>query len=242
MHLLTQTRPAHPLRRNARLLLLAALALAAGSAEAQEPGFFVGVQAGASLLKGSDAEVSSGGTSTNVGRVKFGEGPLGGLTAGYNFANGLRPELEVNYRRNSFGGLGGGDIRAGTATANLYYNFVRNGYYFYLGGGGGYASLRGHFNQGGADTDYRSLYQAGTGFGFAATPSLTVGIDYRFQGAFERADFSRDINGTPGSTSLRYRGSLVSLALRFDLGRLFGGSSTAAGEAREPVRIVPVGS
>ncbi|MDP3294161.1 MAG: outer membrane beta-barrel protein [Nevskia sp.] len=198
---------------------LAILALACPVVADEGP--YLGLQGGLSKIDSTDIK----------------NGPAGGVVAGYTFANGLRPEVEVSYRRNAF--EGDGDVRAGQAVASLYYNFSRNGYYFYLGGGGGYAQLSAAIGGIGKDKDGTPVYTAGTGIGLAATRQLMVGIDYRYVGTFDDSTFSYTVNDVPLSVDYKYRGSFVSLALRYSFGSARADSFPVSRPA-ESVRVVPV--
>lgn len=212
---------------------------ASGAAGADQQGTYIGLVGGVGLLNDTAATVSSGGVAT-TGTLEFSDGPIGGIVTGYTFANGLRPELEVTYRRNRFDG-GGGNVRTASGVASLYYNFSNKGYYFYVGGGGGYANLRAYLDEAGGDTANKAVYSAGTGLGFAATRNLQVGVDYRFTGTFDRPVFTYDVGGAPVDAAFRYRGSVVTIGLRYSFGAIFGGgegSGVRAGD--EDVRVVPV--
>lgn len=217
-------------------LSVAILALA-GPVAADE-GLYLGLQGGLSKLYNTDITATADG-ETASGPISFKNGAAGGVVAGYTFANGLRPELEVSYRRNAVDG--DGDLRAGQAVASLYYNFSRNGYYFYLGGGGGYAKLSAAIDGAGKDKDGTPVYSVGTGFGLAATRQLMVGFDFRHVGTFEDSKFSYSVDGVPLDASFKYRGAFVGLALRYSFGSARADSFPVSRPV-EPVRVVPVGS
>ena len=135
-------------------------ALLAAMPSQADQGFYLGGIGGVTL--DPDATVSfideDGGTATD--RVSFTEGPAGSFVAGYTFASGLRPELELGYRRSD---IDDSEARVETAqaTGSLYYNFSRNGYFFYLGGGGGYAKVRLDAGAIGKDDDGSPVYSLG---------------------------------------------------------------------------------
>ncbi|GAC1633401.1 MAG: hypothetical protein NVS9B10_28700 [Nevskia sp.] len=225
-------KPRDPLKPAAAAIATMLLASPAYAAE----GLYVGLQGGVGLPSATRISTTANGTTTSSD-AKFKDGPLGGLVLGYGFANGLQPELEASYQRNEPKGRGG-DIRAGTATGNLYYNFSQHGYYFYVGGGGGATYVRLHASGGGGDSSYKPVYQAGTGFGLTAARNLLVGIDYRYRGSFERAKFSYVSQGVATETRFNYRGSAVTIGLRWAFGEV--AATGSAPGYREPVSIVPL--
>ena len=155
-----------------------------------------------------------------------------GVIGGYSFASGLRPELELNYRRNRFssdlfGSIGHYD-HADTALANLWYDFKAPTGLFsvvhpYLGGGAGTVG----FNNDtgallGADDvsryDYEFGYQAGAGVGFDVTPRLTLSLDYRHLWS-NRGGFPTLIApGVPVSLEQRYLANTALLSVRYSFG------------------------
>src|ERR1035437_4960878 len=95
-----------------RSTLLAASILALPMAANAQPinGIYVGAGAGYNLMQ--DQNWSSGG---GTGHAESNGGFVGVLSAGYGFGNGLRAEVEGNYRNNSFHKLtaGGTSFSAG---------------------------------------------------------------------------------------------------------------------------------
>lgn len=214
----------------------AVIALLLAAPAQADQGFYLGAMGGVSLLRDATATVTVD-PDTATGPISFGKGPAGGVLAGYSFANGLRPELEFTYRRDRIDG--DGEVRNAQAIGSLYYSFSRNGYYFYLGGGGGYAKLRASLDNFGKDSDGTPVYSGGTGVGVAVTSQLMAGIDYRYAGAFDSSHFSSSVNGTPASVSFRYRGSFVGLALRYSFGSAMADSFPVY-TPYERVRVVPL--
>jgi OOP family OmpA-OmpF porin len=165
-----------------------------------------------------------------IDRLHFNPGWDTGLIGGYSFDSGLRPELELAYRRNNlthdeFGRTGGYD-NADSALANLWYDFkVPSGPFSvlhpYLGGGAG--AVRSHYHDatiaGGAiASDYATEfgYQAGAGVGFDLTPRLTLSVDYRHLWT-NRGSF-HDTFAAPLDVEQRYLANTALLSVRYSFG------------------------
>jgi OOP family OmpA-OmpF porin len=173
---------------------------------------------------GANFEKSTAGASFNTGWV-------GGLTGGYAFENGLRPELELDFRRNELDAASGGNghVKAESAMANLWYDVKTNRGLFsvvhpYIGAGLGYArptvsspAVNGH--------DSAFAYQAGAGFGYDLTRNLTASIDYRF--------LRTDHNYLAGGEA-RYQVQSVMAGLRYS----FGAAPAAAVAVAAPAAAV----
>lgn len=199
---------------------------------AAEIGPYLGLEAGASFNPRAPMRVTSGGTVT-PGSFDFRSGLVGGAVAGYALPGHLRPELEVNYRRNNVKDAGLG-VSAVTIMGNMWYDFEVQRSYFYLGGGIGDLRLR--LSGGGTGaTDDVFGGQLGTGAGFFATPALSIGIDYRYTMGFSRANYH---NATQ-HVQLRYRSQTVMLGIRYSFGGMWQPPMMDA-PAAEPVRVVPV--
>jgi OOP family OmpA-OmpF porin len=190
-----------------RSTLLAASILAlpmAANAQAIN-GIYVGAGVGYNLMQ--DQDWSAGGAS---GTAQTNGGFVGLLSAGYGFGNGLRAELEGNYRNNSFHSLssGGGTIGAGGTEqkygpmVNVLYDFNNLVPYVtpYVGVGAGYewANLQNfHIAGGGAsltsnDTKGAFAYQAilGAAIPITGVPGLAVTAEYRFMGLAGNRNYS----------------------------------------------------
>jgi len=128
------------------------------SAEADGTGWYVGGELGADLS--TTQNFSSSGRSIKTGD---GSGFLGGITGGYAFANGWRPELALDYRHstvdsvqitvnNQFGTQSpsnntAGAVSASTIMGNIWYDFRQSdGFlaviYPYVGAGVGLANVK----------------------------------------------------------------------------------------------------
>ena len=175
-------------------------------------GLYIGAGAGANFLENgtlrSDATLASGLRASGAGgrgRIIYEPGFAGALSVGWGFGNGLRVEVEGNYRQNDIDKVGGfpgygvrspagGIQRTYGAMANVLYDFRIPGVPWvvpYIGGGAGYAwrdwdTLRFQGNNGavGASraTEGSFAYQAIGGFAFpiAQVPGLAVTAEYRY--------------------------------------------------------------
>jgi OOP family OmpA-OmpF porin len=170
--------------------------------------------------------------------LDYDTGWIGGLTTGYAFENGLRPELELDYRRNSIATLflngmanpASGRAYTESAFANLWYDIKTNGGFFsvfhpYLGIGGGVARVNfGNLatNAGPVINDHDTVlaYQGGAGLGYDINRRLTLSLDYRFMGT-EKGDYnySGAVNGFGGAqpVSVSYTTNSVMLGLRYTI-------------------------
>ena len=233
------TSPAHAARtRFPTAALLAGLSLAV-AAQADQ-GFYLGAMGGVTLTPDTAVRVSDadGNSVSSTGFVE--PGPTGSVVAGYTFANGLRPELDLGYRHAEFENAGG-DYSSSHAIGNVFYNISRRGYFFYLGGGAGYADVRVKLDQLGKDDDGVPVYSLGAGFGVPIGRQLMVGVDYRYVAGFERNQYDFVVQDTPLTGSFRYRSHFVGLGLRYSFGSALADSYPAR-RPTEPVSVVPVGN
>lgn len=225
--------------RGTAAVLLAAAALLAAPADADQ-GFYLGAIGGVTLDPDRSIRFTDADGASELQRVNTKVGAAGSAVAGYTFASGLRPELELGYRRTKFDGADG-NTAASQAIGSLYYNFSRNGYFFYLGGGGGYANVRLDVGSGlDKDDDGTAVYSLGAGFGLPVGRQLMVGIDYRYVGAFDRSQYQYLVEGAPLDASFRYRSDTVGLSLRYSFGSALADNHPAVRAPREPVQVVPV--
>jgi outer membrane protein OmpA-like peptidoglycan-associated protein len=216
--------------------LLAATVLALPVAAQAQPitGFYVGAGAGVNFLQETDVSVSGPAVAgvpagQRGGSIEFNLGWVGAVSLGYGFGNGVRVELEGNYRENEvdsisgFRGLAGANPRGDGKTrtygvmANALYDFDLGPGAFvvpYVGLGAGYAwtefdSVR--VRNGATPVltldgdDGRFAYQAIVGAAFPLTsvaPGLAVTAEYRFFGTLETDDDLRGPNNTRGSVNV----------------------------------------
>lgn len=173
-------------------LLGAALAVSLPTAALAADGFYVGAGAGVNLLR--DADSTFTGDTTADETLDFETGFAGALSAGYKFGFGLRPELELSYRRNRLdafdeSGLDANDgaVRSLALLANVVYD-INTGTAFtpYIGAGIGFARLWADDIRDGADivrvddSDNVLAYQGIVGVSYAATENLNLTLDYRY--------------------------------------------------------------
>jgi len=236
-----------------RSALLVATILATPWAAQAEPttGFYVGAGAGVNFKQeqeirnvvgtlGPLAGASLGPLSgTTLGQAITGNGANSGLKAnystgfvalgslGYGFGNGLRVEVEGNYRQNRiqrvhgtvFPTASGGDNETYGAMANVLYELDIEPYtgiswlHPYIGAGAGYAWTTLHrahaygtnfpFYGKSNDSDGNFAYQGivGTAFPIAAVPGLALTAEYRFFGVIggEKFNGSIDTGLTPAT-------------------------------------------
>ena len=208
-----------------RKTLLAATLLslpmaATANAQSWDPrttGIYIGAGLGTNFLDDSD---SNRGISAS-----FEWGYIGVLSVGYGFGNGLRLELEGNYRQNDVDGIStpGGNVPRTTGTVRSYglmvnalYDFVLGPVVPYVGVGAGYVwndydsvgfnyrannGTNAQVTAGGTNGAFGYQAIAGIGFPIDAVPGLTLALEGRFMGTTGddidgRANANGAINGT----------------------------------------------
>ncbi len=174
-------------------------------------------------------------------RLHFDDGWTAGVIAGYSTPFGLRPEIELDHRRNDvhrdeYGLPVSGGENADSALANLWYDFkLPNGpqqrFHPYIGAGAGALRLQNRsVSIGGigtsADSDTKFAWQAGAGLGFDVTPRVTVSVDYRYLES-DRGRFN--VEFAP-SWHEDYRTQTALLSVRYS----FGSAPRPAPAAPEP--------
>jgi OOP family OmpA-OmpF porin len=191
-----------------RATLLAASVLAAlpFAAQAQPVnGFYVNAGAGVNFKP--DQGVSGFLNGVNAGRsgqINYDTGFAVLGSGGFGFGNGLRLEVEGNYRSNGLSSVSGGGVSANASGTNHTYGTMANALfdfdvglnwlYPYIGGGVGYAwsqydniraSTGAPIGGGHASgTTGGFAYQAigGAAMPIAAVPGLSLTAEYRFMG------------------------------------------------------------
>ncbi|MDP9782090.1 outer membrane protein [Pseudomonas fluorescens] len=160
-----------------------------------------------------------------------------GLALGWRFPVGLRPEVELSYRRNTLkqfnnriyeGGSsidGKGEEQASSLMANLWYDIPNlpaplSRFTPYVGGGLGYAVLTikgleaGGVEFGGTHRDTVSAWQLGTGVGYELNEHWSMSLDYRYFKTRE-ANFGK-IQGLPQvDVETQYNTQSLMLGLRY---------------------------
>ncbi|MGK7871332.1 OmpA family protein [Falsiroseomonas sp. E2-1-a20] len=220
-----------------RKVLLATTLLALPVVALAQPvnGLYVGAGAGVNWLQESDlttqGNLSRALTAAGVGRsgtASFDYGWLGVVSIGYGFGNGVRVELEGNYRDNSIDGISGftgisaprsqgGSIKSYGVMANAFYDFDLGPGAFvmpYVGLGAGYivqnwdaVRIR---NASGAsvalDGDNGNFaYQAiaGAAILIASVPGLAITAEYRFMGTLSDDIDARFVGAGGGAVQTR---------------------------------------
>jgi outer membrane protein OmpA-like peptidoglycan-associated protein/opacity protein-like surface antigen len=214
-----------------RSTLLAATVLAVPfAAQAQQPywwavpatGLYIGAGAGINKKTSVDLKHLSftgigGGVSTPNLQLNSELGPVALGTIGWGFGNGLRVELEGDYRYNKFNGVShngttlavgaGGNEQLFGPMVNVAYDFWGLTPYFvpYIGAGVGWQGakvqdLHAYGNtaatagqiQSSNQTKGSFAYQAivGAGLPIAAVPGLSLTFEYRFLGTNGNRDYS----------------------------------------------------
>lgn len=170
----------------------------------------------------------------------FSPGGLGGITAGYSFANGFRPELELSYRHSELDQgqnsaltavsteSASGSESAAIAMGNLWYDYrlgngILGNIHPYMGIGIGIARLGiRHFSipkiTGANDINsYRSTwaYQLGAGFYADITRRLVASIGWRW---LQTPRFNVPSALAAGDVHSRYQSESLILAVRYVFG------------------------
>ena len=211
----------HPLRLAVAAAFCASVPLMAHAGD----GPYVGVEGGVNWENPQNLRQSG----TVGDTLHFKTGWAAGLVGGYSFANGFRPELEIDHRSNflkndSLGNSVGGHEYADTLMGNLWYDFKEPSGFFslvhpYIGGGiggvrfanrdisaGGLTAPNGHATEFG--------YQGGAGISHDFTPNLTASLDYRYLES-NRGSFNL---GGAAPVEARYRANTLMLGVRYSFG------------------------
>lgn len=176
---------------NTRSLLLAASILAVPALAMAQPvnGLYVGGGLGINYLQRLKV---TGASSATSGHFDTTIGPIALGSVGWGFGNGLRTELELNFRDNGLHSStpnGGGNLMTYGVMANALYDFDlgSNWIYPYIGAGVGYEreNLRaGHMDTANAGTSTKGGLGVqgivGAAFPIEAAPGLSFTAEYRF--------------------------------------------------------------
>jgi len=224
--------------------LLATPVLSCSLAYAQPvSGLYIGAGGGANFLQDEriDSVRTLGVTTPSNARARFDTGIVGIGSLGYGFGNGVRVELEGNYRYNrpssfrtatpGIRSVGGREQKYGPMANVLFDLDIGSPYAFpYIGAGAGVswvahrvrvANANGTLNdQGGTDNSF--AYQAIAGISFPIPPvvGLSLTAEYRYYALAGEREFGRTISGfgTTSSSQIRtsdnYNHSLL-LGLRY---------------------------
>lgn len=206
-------------------------------------GLYIGAGGGGNFMQ--DERIKSvrslGAVALSGARVGFQTGIVGVGSLGYGFGNGVRVELEGNYRYNrpdSFRSTGPGARSVGGREqkygpmANVLFDLdIGSPYVFpYIGAGAGYSYVARRLRVAGADgaidtqggTDSSFAYQAIAGISLPIPPviGLSLTAEYRYYALAGEREFGRTLSGPGGvsssqiGTSDNYNHSLL-LGLRY---------------------------
>ena len=191
---------------NTRSMLLAASILAVPALASAQPvnGLYVGGGLGLNFLQSLRATHNPSGNKSTWGT---GVGPVVVGSIGWGFGNGLRAELEANFRHNTLHNsspLSGGTLQTYGAMANALYDFdVGAGWiYPYVGVGVGYEAenLRGgHAGNltinNGTKGGFAAQGIIGAAFPISSAPGLSVTAEYRFMDVLHNPSYSTSATG-----------------------------------------------
>ena len=227
--------------RTALLAAAAALALPGVASAQVVNGFYVGGGVGFNYLQ--DIDIQPHIPNTGKYSVAPGGGFVGLGSVGYGFGNGLRAEIEGNYRINS----NDGKFQQYGVMANLLYDIDLGwGVVPYVGAGAGYAwanvdSASGILPSGNTakvnDTQGGFAFQGIVGAAFpldSVTPGLSLTAEYRFFAIAGLDDFEvRSGNGLRGKAGMDdFYNHSVLLGVRYAFG-------VAPAPAPAPVAAAP---
>jgi len=205
--------------------LLAAPCLFQGAARAQPvTGLYVGGAGGVNFLQQERVKSTllNGVTTPSIAHIGFQSGVTGIGSIGYGLGNGVRLELEGNYRYNRPGrvhavgptlrSIGGREQKYGPMVNALFDLDIGSPYVFpYIGVGAGYSwvarrlltdNVLGNLNsQGGTDSSF--AYQAIAGLSFPIPPvvGLSLTAEYRYYALTGQREFGRTLSNTVAISS-----------------------------------------
>jgi outer membrane protein OmpA-like peptidoglycan-associated protein len=194
--------------------LLAATCLALPVAAQAQPitGLYVGAGAGLNLLQEVEGDLSSGFATPRGVNVQTDAGWAGVVSLGWGFGNGVRAEIEVNYRSNIVDSVANGASSGGSGTVSSYGVMANALYDFdlgpgmpvtpYVGLGAGHVWQNWHRARNATVTldggEGSFAYQAIVGAALPlndVAPGLALTAEYRFVGTL-----ATDVDATSGTT------------------------------------------
>jgi len=237
-------------------LLAATVAVLPIAAQAQPiNGLYVGIGAGLNVMQQENGSIAAIGTS---GSQQMSPGAAVVASMGWGFGNGLRAELEGDFRYNSVKSVSGYGSAFTSASGkenkygvmvNALYDFDLGGVMPYVGAGVGYQqeavsgityTTSTGATTGGSGSKGSFAYQGivGAALPFSTVPGLALTADYRFMGLTGTRSYNATAGGTAttlNSTSNYNHTILVGLRYAF-------GAPAMADEATDypsrPVRFV----
>jgi outer membrane protein OmpA-like peptidoglycan-associated protein len=234
-----------------RKALLAATMLALPVAAQAQPvtGLYVGAGVGINWLQDVDL-TSQGALRTALGTAGIGQtgtasfetGWVGLVSLGWGFGNGVRAEVEVNYRDNGIDGVNGfrgiaaprqqgGNVQSYGVMANVFYDFHLGAgvpVVPYVGGGIGYAIQNWDSVRISSPATNRAItidsdagnfaYQliAGVAFPIAQVPGLSITAEGRFFGTLQDDVDATFTSGT-GTTRVSQKGAFEADNVNYSL-------------------------
>ncbi|HEV7266346.1 MAG TPA: porin family protein, partial [Falsiroseomonas sp.] len=216
------------------LLAVTVLALPVTAQAQPVSGFYVGAGAGINWLMESDVDLSNQFAAPRSGNAEFDLGWGGVISLGYGFGNGVRAEIEGNYRQNDvdsvsgFGGVtgGAGTVRSYGVMANALYDFdLGLPVMPYVGLGAGYVwtdADRARGNTGAVvdGSDGQFAYQAILGAALPlndVAPGLALTAEYRFMGTLN-PEIEATAGATRGNAELTNMNHSLFLGVRYAFG------------------------
>lgn len=184
-------------------IVVAAALVAAGSAQAQDRGWYVRGDLGGSFEGKVDAD-----RNADLDSAVFGAAGVG-----YDLGNGLRAEGETVFTKNDVDNASGGDAATIGGFANIIYDFKTPGRIKpFVGAGLGFA----HVKLDGAgvdDEDTGFAYQAKAGVSYQINDRLTAEMAYRYMRV-------NDVKFGAGASSLEgdLDSQAVTVGVRYKLG------------------------
>ncbi len=177
------------------VLLAAAIAAFPLVAQAQPvTGLYIGGGAGFNFMQDENFTSPSGG-----GKLGFGIGATGVISLGWGFGNGLRAEIEGDYRWNTIRHFGSDSEQKYGPMVNVLYDFtmLSPAVVPYVGIGVGYqwADISGNgFGQ--TVGSFAAQGIVGAAFPIAPVPGLAFTTEARFMALTENRDYSNGIRAT----------------------------------------------
>lgn len=203
-------------------LLTAPWVLTGGAAAQPVTGLYVGAGAGANFMQQEQVRLSVTGQPPRYGSTGFETGVVALGSVGWGFGNGLRLEVEGNYRHNDTGARtaftdpGGSEQKYGGMVNALFDLDVGSPYvYPYIGAGIGYAHIErrggaGRFTTG-TSSDNGFAYQAIAGLSFPIpwVVGLSLTAEYRYYAMPGDRTYTSTALGPSGpvGASLKTRGN-----------------------------------
>jgi outer membrane protein OmpA-like peptidoglycan-associated protein len=229
-------------------------------------GWYVGLEGGFNTLNPQDFRIygSYPQPGTVAGNVKSKDGYLAGFITGYAFQFGLRPELELDWRRNDYRSMTlidgspadyiHGYENTDTAMGNLWFDFFKSrSFHPYLGGGVGGARIAirnaGYGFSGSVlgiptaarDVELRNwfdvvlAYQYGGGINFDINDHWNASVDYRHLDS-SRGDFNLLADAPDTHIETRVHSNSYMFSIRYSFA---APEQPAPPPPEPPVQVVP---